>query len=88
MYEQMNIEDFSSMNTKQHYILNVAESLLIELACESDLSVEEIQDKTKIIGGLATDIEQKKHLIEMLQSREEDLEFPQVYKEILEILSV
>lgn len=88
MYEQMNIEDLSSMNTKQHYILNVAESLLIELACESDLSVEEIQDKTKIIGGLATDIEQKKHLIEMLQSREEDLEFPQVYKEILEILSV
>lgn len=87
MYEQMNIEDFSSMNTKQHYILNVAESLLIELACESDLSVEEIQDKTKIIGGLATDIEQKKHLIEMLQSREEDLEHPQVYKEILEILS-
>jgi hypothetical protein len=87
MYEQMNIEDFSSMNTKQHYILNVAESLLIELACESDLSEEEIQDKTKIIGGLATDIEQKKHLIEMLQSREEDLEHPQVYKEILEILS-
>lgn len=75
------------MNSTQRYILSAAENLLIELACEPDLTEDEIRDKTTIIGRLATDQEQKQYLIEMLQAREEDVEDSQVYKEILDVLS-
>ena len=75
------------MKATQRYILDKAESLLIELASEIDLGAEEIQEKTQIIAGLATNAVEKQYLIELLKSREEDIEHPKVYKEILDVLS-
>ncbi|NHC03654.1 hypothetical protein G9F31_07695 [Acinetobacter sp. 187] len=76
------------MKATQRYILDKAESLLIELASEIDLGTEEIQDKTQIIAGLATNAVEKQYLIELLKSREEDIdEHTKLYKEILDVLS-
>ena len=87
MYDSINIEDSALMDVKQHYLLNVAESLLIELACESDLSTEELHQKTEIIGGLLTTFEEKQYLIGMLQAREDQQQGSDLYSNIIATLA-
>ena len=88
MTDYMDVDRLSSMNANQRYILNTAECLLIELAYEKDLTLDEIQDKTQVIGSLATDVAQRQYLIQMLQSRAAEVQHPQVYNEILQVLKI
>lgn len=74
------------MDDFQQYIMEKAESLLIELACDLGIDQDVFEDQMQVIIALMQNVEQKKSLKVSLEARHEDYANPNRYLEMIHFI--
>lgn len=82
----MDMNDTHLMDRTQLYIIEHVEQLLIELACDSALSQQELKQQSQIICQLVVSPEAKQYLLQRLEQRDEAYWDKRIYQPIIDVL--